>query len=91
MLTFEFFLNEQSLAKIISFTAVASKFRITIDTELDPFINVQLHNDTRIIFKKYGAGIYYFDTTNEAFAEYQNTEYTFLSTVDSNKSFFQRR
>ena len=85
-LPFEFFLNEQSLANILSFVAVASKFRITIDTELYPFINVHLHDGTRIIFKQFGAGLYYFDTTNEAFAEDQTTDYTFLNTVDSNKS-----
>ena len=47
------FLNEQSLENILSFAAVASNFRITIDTELDTFINVHLHDDTRIIFKQY--------------------------------------
>ena len=67
MLPFEVFLIEQSLANIISFAAVAFKFRMTIDTELDPFINVHLHDGTRIIFKQCGSGIYYFDTTNEAF------------------------
>ena len=46
--TFEVFLNEQPLANIPYFAAVASKFRITIDTELDPFINVNLHYGTRI-------------------------------------------
>ena len=64
---------------------MVSKFRITIDTELDPFINVHLHNGTRIIFKQCGASLYYFDTTNEAFVEEQTTEYTLLNTVDGNK------
>ena len=67
---------------------MASKFRITIDTELDPFINVHLHNSTRVIFKQCGAVLYYFDTTNEDFEEDQTTNYTFLNTVDSNKSCF---
>ena len=64
---------------------MVSKFRITIDTELDPTINVHLHDGTRIIFKQCGAGPYYFDTTNEFFIEDQNIDYTFLNTVDSNK------
>ena len=64
LLPFEFFFNEQSLANILSFAAVASKFRITIDTEFDPFINVHLHDGTSIIFKQCRAGLYYFDTTN---------------------------
>ena len=83
--------NEQSLANILSFAAVASKFRITINTELDPFVNLNLHDGTRIIFRECGAGLYYFDTTNEAFAEDQTTDYTFLNTVDSNKSCFHRQ
>ena len=90
MLPFEVYFNVQSLANILSFAAVASKFRITIDTELDLSINVHLDNCTRIIFKKCGAGLYYFDTTNEVFAEDQTTDYIFLSTVDSNKSLFHR-
>ena len=91
MLPFKVFLNKQSLANLLYFAAVLSKFRITIDTELDPFINVHLHNGTRIIFNQCGAGLYYFDTIDEAFAEDQTTDYTFLNTVDSNKSFFHRQ
>ena len=86
--SFWIFFIEQSLAETLSFAAVASKFRITIDTELDPFINVHLHNSTRVIFKQCGAVLYYFDTTNEDFEEDQTTNYTFLNTVDSNKSCF---
>ena len=70
---------------------MASKFSITIDTELDTFTNLHLHNGTRIIFKQCGEGLYYFDTNNEAFAEDQTTDYTFLYTVDSNKSCFHIR
>ena len=70
---------------------MASKFRITIATELDPFINVHLHYGTRIIFKQCGEGLYYFDTINEAFAEYQTTDYKFVNTVDINKSFYHRQ
>ena len=67
LLPFEVFLNEQSLANILSFAAVASKFRITLDTELDQLIKVHLHHGTRIIFNKCGSGLYYFDKTNEDF------------------------
>ena len=70
---------------------MASKFRITIDTELDLFVNVHFHKVTRIIFKQCGAGLYYFDTTNEAFSEDQTTDYTFINTVDTNKSCFHKQ
>ena len=68
MLPFEVFLNEQSLANILAFSVVASKLRITINTELDPFINLYLNNGTKIIFNQCGERLYYFDTKNEAFA-----------------------
>ena len=65
---------------------MTSKLRTTLDTELDPFINIRLHGGIMIIFKQCGTGLYNFDTTNEAFAEDQTIDYTFLNTVDSNKS-----
>ena len=54
MLPFEVFFNEQSLTNIISFAAVTSKFSITINTQLNPCINVHIHNATNIIFKQFG-------------------------------------
>ena len=72
MLTFEVFFNEQPLENILSFTVVASKFRITIDTELYPSINIHLHDGTRIILKQCRAGLYYFGTANDAFVEKTN-------------------
>ena len=74
MLSFEVFFNYQFLANITSFFAVASNFRITIETELEPSTNVHLHDGTMIILKQFMAGLYYFDTTNEAFTEEQTTD-----------------
>ena len=65
---------------------MASKFRINIDTKLDRPINVHLRDGTRIIFKQCGSGLFYFETTNEDFAEDENTDYKFLNKVDSNNS-----
>ena len=64
---------------------MASNFRITIDTEVDPYISVHLQDIIRTIFKKYGGGLYYFYTTNETFDKDQTTDYTFLNTVESNR------
>ena len=91
MSPFEVLFNDQPLARMISFDAVASNFRITIGTELEPSINVHLNYSTSIIFKQYGEGIYYFDTTNEDFLEDESTDYTIPNIVDSNKSCFHRR
>ena len=43
---------------------MAQKFKITIDTYLDPAISVQLNDGNIIIFKKFSGGLYYFDTTS---------------------------
>ena len=64
IVTFWGFFNDKSLANMLYFTAVASNFAITIDTELYSFINVHLQEGARIIFNQCGAGLYYFDTTN---------------------------
>ena len=85
-MTFWSLFNEQYLANIHSFAIATSKFRITMDAELYPYINVHLHNVTRISFKQFGAGLYYCDTTDDTLTEYHNTDYTFLNTVESNKS-----
>ena len=58
---------------------------------MDPFVNIHLHDGTSIIFKQCRASLYYFDTTNEAFAEDQTIDYIFLNTVNSNKSCFHIR
>ena len=78
--------NAQSLTNTLSFAVVASKFRITIDTELDPSINTNPHDGTKIILKQCREGLYYFNTTNKAFAEYQTKDCTLLNTAESNKS-----
>ena len=48
----DFLFVEQSLLNILSFAALASKFRISINTELDPSIKIHLNDGTRIVFKK---------------------------------------
>ena len=63
-LPFQVFYNEKYPAKIISFSVVARKFRITVDTDLDLSINGHLDGGTSIIFKKCSRGLYYYDTTN---------------------------
>ena len=93
MLTLEVFYNKNSLGNILSFTAVVCKFKITIDKDLYPFINVNLNNGTIIIFKQCSGGLYYFHTTNmkHKIINSQVTDYTFLNTVESNNSYFQQR
>ena len=91
MLPFEVLFNDKSAANIIYFYSVASKFSVTIDTEVEPSISVHLRYGTRIILEQRGGGLYYFDTTNEAFGKYQTIYYTVINKLESNKSCFHRR
>ena len=52
MLPFEVLFNDKSLVNKLSFAAVVPTFSITIDIKLEPYIDVQLQNYTRIIFKQ---------------------------------------
>ena len=65
---------------------------ITIDTYLDPSINVHLDDSTNIIFNQFSGGIYYYDTANmeHNIINRQFTDYTFLNTVDRNKAYFHK-
>ena len=90
MFPFEIKKMEQYLTNIFSFAAVVYKLRITIDKELDSSIKVNIENDTSIMFNQCEGGLYYYDTTNEEFGKGQTTDYTFLSTVKSNKSCLHR-
>ena len=54
-----------SLANMLSVTTVKHKLRITMDRDLDPSIHVHLKEGTRIMFKKWSRGLYYYDKTNK--------------------------
>ena len=51
MIPFKVF-YKKNLTHMLSFTTVVRKFRINIDTELEPAINVHLNVVNIIIFKK---------------------------------------
>ena len=92
MLTFEVFYNENSLTKILSFAAMARKFRIIIDAYFDSTINVHLRYGTSVMFKQCSGGVYYYDTTNMEHntIKIQVTDYTFLNTVERNKTYLHQ-
>ena len=72
---------------------MSRKFRITIDKDLDPSINVNPNNGTIIILQKCSVGIYYFDTTSmdHNINKIQFTDYTVLNSADINKACFHQR
>ena len=93
ILPFKVFHNTNYLANILLFAAVARIFRITIDTDINSTINVQLDAGTRIKFKQCSRGIYYYDTNNmeNNTTNNQVTNYTFMNTAECNKSYLHSR
>ena len=69
------------------------KFRITIDTALDPAINLHLNNGTIIIFKQCSGGLSYFYTTNmeHNIINSQVMYYTLLNTIEGKNEYFHQR
>ena len=72
---------------------MACRFRITIDIDIDSATNVHPDNGNIIRSKQYSGGLYYYDTTNmeNNTTKNQVTDYIFMNTVESNKSYFHRR
>ena len=65
---------------------------ITINTELNPAINVHLDNGTIIIFKKFSGGLYYYYTTSmeHNIINIQDADCTFMNKLESNKTYFHQ-
>ena len=87
---FPVYFNDASMANILSLSEVAAAYRITMDTSTSPSIPVHLNEDTQLIFTQCGSGLYYYDTTEDKFKP-KVSNYSFLSTVSSNKEYFTRR
>ena len=73
MSPFKVFFDDKYIANKIYYSTVEPKFNIIIDTELEPSINVHLHDGTRIVFNQCGGDLYYFDSTKEEFEKYRTT------------------
>ena len=89
---FDVFYNPNSMANILALKDVANKFQITMDTTQERSMLVHVSNDTIIKFSECGNGLYYFDTSTIRNTNKNNvTEYSFLSTVKENKTYFHKR
>ena len=93
MLPLEYFYNEKPLANILSFAVVSCRFRIIVDTDLERLINVQLNGGTKIMFKPFRGGLYYYDMTKMKHNTINSKDngYTFLNTVENNKAYLHQR
>ena len=64
MLPFEVFYKKSFFENALSFAAVACRFRITIDTDIDNVINVHMDDVSIIKFKQFSRVLCYYDTNN---------------------------
>ena len=81
--SFKYFYNNNSLAKKLSLAEVAGRFRITIDTEIDSLINVNIYDGAIIQFNQVSEVLYYYDSTNR---EYNNTKNQVTNFVSENNT-----
>ncbi len=85
--SYEVYYNPNSLVDILSLSEVSERYRVTMDTDVEPAMIVHLNNNVSHKFTKCGSGLYYTDTSQLV---QSNDAYAFLSTVKSNKSYFSR-
>ena len=84
----EVWYNPDSLANILSMAAIRKVCRITMDTTVEPAMNVHRKNGTVMKFKVYQSGLYYYNASRhrQALNSSSNSEaYVFLSTVAKTK------
>lgn len=86
--------NPKSLANILSFAHVRSKYRITCDTEIDASMTVHASNGP-IVFKEFQKGLYYYDTssTSNPHNDKSSLAYSFFldATVEEREQQFTKR
>ena len=82
------YVNDNSMANILSLKEVDYYFRFTMGTKEDQEMLVHYSKDKAYHFKEYGKGLYYLDISNpeiiSLMTESGNTDYFFLSTVNAN-------
>jgi len=84
--------NPQSLANILSLAEVRKKFRVTMDTDIEPALCVHRADGTIMKFQEYATGLYYFDTSQTCNNVSDDViAYSFIATVASNKLHYHRR
>ena len=85
---FNVYFNPKSLANILSLAQVQNMFRVTMDTAEEPTMMVHLSDDLILKFTQCGSGLYYYDVKENSATV---NSYSFLSTVRSNKDYFNRK
>jgi len=84
--------NPDSLANILSLAEVRCKYRVTMDSALEPSMCVHRSNGTVMKFVEYASGLYYHDTAPSIKPSSESVSgYSFIVTVAGNKDRFHRR
>ena len=65
MFPMEIYLNDKSMANILSLKEVAYSFRVTMDTKEYYTMVVQYSKDKAYLFKEFEKGLYYLDISNQ--------------------------
>jgi Reverse transcriptase (RNA-dependent DNA polymerase) len=82
--------NENSLANILSLAEVRKVCRVTMDTSKAAEIIVYKHNGDTVTFSESGKGLYYYDTAATKVST-ASSDYSFVSSVATNKAKYTRR
>jgi hypothetical protein len=85
--------NPDSIANILSMSAVSKVCRITMDSSVDNALHVHRKNGTIMTFREYKSGLYYYDAANKNnnHSSTQVEGYLFLNTVAQKKAQYTRR
>jgi hypothetical protein len=92
--------NPDSLANILSMASVRKTCRITMDSSIEAALFVHCTDGRILKFTEFESGLYYYDTGNsldntKSALSYSHPSptpsFSFLETVQSNKSYFTRR
>ena len=84
--------DPNGVANILSLGVVANSFHVVFDSGMEDAFYVKVSKDVLWKFERFGSGLYYFDV-----AKYRNannrtvTNYSFITTVQSNKEKYHRR
>ena len=82
-------LNDESLANILSLSVVRKKYRVTMDTAIVAAMNVHLSDGSIMVFHEMSNGLYCHDIRSKN--KPSLSSYTFLNTVENNLKLYTRR
>ncbi len=87
--------NPESIANILSLAQVRKVLRVSMDTAFEPCLLIHKEDGSVLKFRESESGLYYYDTSssndNSTSELLHHANYSFIQTVDEQKSRFHRR